>query len=375
MLSSRSRRTSILSSEFLQNFDYVLLFTTAILIILGIMMIASATRDVASLADRVNSQVLYGIVSLGVVLVMTALDYRLLTSTYLWIYGVLVAMLTVVGVLGIEGEAGAQSWVNLGVAGFQPSELAKMLLIIVLAQQLAVNVERIHKLSTILKSLGFVAVPAFLIFVQPDLGITVLILVMWFIMVWAAGMRWQHIALFAIVGLIAAPVIWNQMEPYQQSRIFVFINPESDSDAYYNISQALTAIGNGGLLGKGYMQGTQSQLRFLRVRHTDFIFAVIAEEFGFIGGLVVLVLIGIVLFRILRAARLAPDMAGSLICYGVATVIFFQTLVSVGMNVRVMPVTGLTLPFISSGGSSLVTLMFGIGLVESVVLRRKTREL
>lgn len=374
MLSTRSRRPSILSSQLVQNFDYVLLFTTAILIIFGIMMIASATRDVASLADRVNSQILYSIVSFGVVLIMAAIDYRLLTSTYLWIYGVLVAMLTVVGVLGIEGEAGAQSWVNLGVAGFQPSELAKMLLIIVLAQQLAVNAERIHKLSTILKSLGFVAVPAFLIFIQPDLGITVLILVMWFVMVWAAGMRWRHILLFAIVGIVSVPIIWSQMEPYQQSRIIVFINPELDRDAYYNISQALTAIGNGGLLGKGYMQGTQSQLRFLRVRHTDYIFAVIAEEFGFVGAMVVLVLISIVLFRILRAARLAPDMAGSLICYGVATVIFFQTLVSVGMNVRVMPVTGLTLPFISSGGSSLVTLMFGIGLVESVVMRRKTRE-
>lgn len=369
MLSTRSRRT-IFSSRFLQNFDYVLLFTTIILIIFGVMMIASATRGVDSLADRVNSQVLYGIVSIGVVFIIAALDYRLLTSTYLWIYGLIVALLAVVGILGIEGEAGAQSWVNLGVAGFQPSELAKMLLIIVLAQQLAVNAERIERLSTILRSLAFVAIPAFLIFIQPDLGITILILVMWFVMVWAAGMRWQHILLFAIIALVAAPLVWSQMEPYQQSRIVVFINPESDPDAFYNINQALTAIGNGGFLGKGYMQGTQSQLRFLRVRHTDFIFAVIAEEFGFVGAVLVLALIAVVLFRILRAARLAPDMAGSLICYGVATVIFFQTLVSIGMNVRVMPVTGLTLPFISSGGSSLVTLMFGIGLVESVALRR-----
>ncbi len=370
MLASNSRRRSFFSSRFLNNFDYVLLFTTLLLIIFGVMMIASATRDVDSLADRVNSQILYAIVSFGVVLIMAAIDYRLLTSTFMWIYGVIVLLLAVVGILGIEGEAGAQSWVNLGVAGFQPSELAKMLLIIVLAQQLAVNVERIHKLSTILKSLIFAAIPAFFVFIQPDLGIAVLILVIWFAMVWAAGMRWQHIALFVAIGLVALPILWSAMEPYQRSRIAVFINPESDSDASYNIDQALTAIGNGGLLGKGYMQGTQSQLRFLRVRHTDFIFAVIAEELGFVGALVVLGLIGVVLFRILRAARLAPDMSGALICYGVATVIFFQTLVSIGMNVRVMPVTGLTLPFVSSGGSSLVTLMFGIGLVESVVLRQ-----
>lgn len=365
----------MLTSRFFRNFDYVLLVVVIILIIFGIMMIASATRDVASLADRVNSQILYGVVGIGVVFVVAALDYRLLTSTYLWIYGVIVGILGVVGLLGIEGEAGAQSWVNLGIAGFQPSELAKMLLIIVLAQQLAANAERIQRLSTILKSLAFVAVPALLIFIQPDLGISVLVLVVWFVMVWAAGMRWQHILLFVLIALVVLPILWGQMEDYQRSRIAVFLNPQADEAAFYNIRQALTAIGNGGLLGRGYMQGTQSQRRFLRVRHTDFIFAVIAEELGFVGALAVLGLITLVLFRILRAARMAPDMAGSLICLGVATVIFFQTLVSIGMNVRLMPVTGLTLPFISSGGSSLVTLLFGIGLVESVVARHNPREL
>jgi rod shape determining protein RodA len=365
----------VLRSRYFQNFDYMLLVTTVLLIIFGVMMIASATRDVASLADRVNSQIVFGIISVAVVLVVAALDYRLLTSTYLWIYGVIVLILAIVGVLGTEGEAGAQSWVNLGIAGFQPSELAKMLMIIVLAKQLADNAERIEKLPTILRSLLVVALPAFFIFIQPDLGITILLLVTWFVMVWAAGMRWQHIALFAVIALVALPVMWANMEPYQRSRITVFIKPEADADAFFNIRQALTAIGNGGLIGRGYMQGTQSQLRFLRVRHTDFIFAVIAEEMGFVGAMVVLALIAVVLFRILRAARLAPDMAGQLICLGVATVIFFQTFVSIGMNVRLMPVTGLTLPFISSGGSSLVTLMFGVGLVESVVLRHDPREI
>lgn len=362
------------ASRYLRNFDYVLLVTIVIMIIFGITMIASATRDVASLADRVSSQILFSIVGIGVVFIVAALDYRLLTSTYLWIYGIIVLLLAVVGLLGTEGEAGAQSWVNLGVAGFQPSELAKMLLIIVLAQQLANNAERIEKLSTILSSLGFVFIPVFFIFIQPDLGITVLVLVVWFVMVWAAGMRWEHIALFIIVALIVTPFLWSQMEEYQRSRITTFVNPESDPDAFFNINQALTAIGNGGLLGRGYMQGSQVQLRYLRVRHTDFIFAVIAEELGFVGAMAVLVLMTVAVLRILRAARLSHDMAGSLICYGVATVIFFQTLVSVGMNVQLLPVTGLTLPFISSGGSSLVTLLFGIGLVESVLLRQDPRQ-
>lgn len=364
-----------LSTRFFRNFDYILLVTVIILIILGVMMIASATRDVPSLADRVNSQVLYGIIGIGVLLITAAVDYRLLTSIYGWIYGALLFFLTLSGVLGVEGEAGAQSWINLGVAGFQPSELAKILLIVVVAQQLARNRAQIQRLPTILKSLGLIAVPTLLIFIQPDLGITILVLVVWLVMVWAAGMRWQHIALFVVIGVAILPLLWSQMEDYQRSRIAVFINPEADEDAFYNIEQAMTAIGNGGLLGRGYMNGSQSQRRFLRVRHTDYIFAVIAEEFGFVGSLVVLGLILVVVLRILRAARKSHDPAGSLICIGVATVIFFQTLVSVGMNMRLMPVTGLTLPFISSGGSSLVTLLLGVGLVESIIVRHNPRDL
>lgn len=364
-------------SRYLRNFDYTLLVVSIILIIYGILMIASATVGAIdpTLATRVQSQTIFAVVGVVVLLVMGAIDYRLLTSTYLWIYGAIVLFLGVGGILGVEGEAGAQSWLNFGIAGFQPSELAKMLMIIVLAQQLHLSADRIERFSTILKSLAIVAIPAFFIFIQPDLGITILVLVVWFVMVWSAGMRWQHIVLFVVIGLIMAPILWGQMEAYQRSRIAVFVSPESDPDAFFNINQALTAIANGGLLGKGYLQGTQTQLRFLRVRHTDFIFAVIAEELGFVGAMVVLILIAIVLFRILRAARLANDLSGRLLCVGVATVIFFQTLVSIGMNVQLMPVTGLTLPFISSGGSSLVTLMFGLGLVESVVIRQNPREI
>ncbi|MGF1507850.1 MAG: FtsW/RodA/SpoVE family cell cycle protein, partial [Anaerolineae bacterium] len=292
-----------------------------------------------------------------------------------WIYAVLVASLGVGGLLGGLCLAGAQSWLNFGIAGFQPSELAKILLIIVLAQQMAKAANQIGTLKGILVSLAWAAIPTLFIFIQPDLGISVLIMVVWFAMAWAAGMDWKHIVLFAVVGLALAPFLWGIMEEYQRARIIVFIWPEADPDAFFNIGQALTAIGNGGLLGQGYMQGPQSQLRFLRVRHTDFIFAVLAEEFGFVGSIIVLLLLGIVVMRCLRAASLASDKAGSLIAVGVATVIFFQTVVSVGMNIRLMPVTGLTLPFVSSGGSSLVTLLMGIGLVQSVLLRQNPRDL
>ena len=185
-------------SRYLRNFDYTLLVVSIILIIYGILMIASATEGAIdpTLATRVQSQTIFAVVGVVVVVIIAAIDYRLLTSTYLWIYGVIVLFLGVGGILGVEGEAGAQSWLNFGIAGFQPSELAKMLLIIVLAQQLHLNADKIGKLETILKSLVFVAIPVFFIFIQPDLGITILVLVIWFVMVWGAGMRWQHVASF-----------------------------------------------------------------------------------------------------------------------------------------------------------------------------------
>jgi rod shape determining protein RodA len=197
---------------------------------------------------------------------------------------------------------------------------------------------------------------------------------MWLVMVWAAGLRIQQIAVAIVAVLvvlpIAAPIVWSQMEDYQRARLISFVFEDSDPDAAYNIRQARISIGSGGLLGEGYAQGSQNTGRFLRVRHTDFIFAVIAEEFGFVGAVATMAGLGFVIFRILRGARLAADPLGSLICYGVAAFIFFQTFVSIAMNLGLMPVTGLTLPFISSGGTSLLATLAGIGLAQSVIMRR-----
>jgi rod shape determining protein RodA len=203
---------------------------------------------------------------------------------------------------------------------------------------------------------------------------TTVFVVVWLAMLWAAGLRLRHIAIFVLAVSIAAPVVWSQMREYQRSRITTFINPESDPDAYYNIRQALISVGSGGLVGKGYSVGSQNKGRFLRVRHTDYIFSVISEEFGMVGGLAVMAGIGLMLARILHGARTAVDAFGSLICYGVAADIFFQTFTSIGMNLGLLPVTGLTLPFISSGGTSLLSTMAGIGLAQSVIARRRRLE-
>jgi rod shape determining protein RodA len=360
-----------------RQFDFVLFGLTILLTVFGILMIASATRDAIDpdLINRVPDQIRYTVIGIIVMFVLAAIDYRMLGGLHQWLYLLMIGSLIAVQFFGFEGEAGAQSWINIGFIRLQPSEIAKILIIITLGHFLAQNYQDMDRIGTLVRSLVHMAVPTVLIFVQPDLGMAVVFGVLWLTLIWAAGLRLKHVAVFFGVIMISAPLTipfaWSQMEVYQRSRITSFLSPQSDPDAYYNILQAQISIGNGGLIGHGYMYGPQNRGRFLRVRHTDFIFSVIAEEFGFVGGMTVMILIGAVIMRILRAARVAVDPLGSLICYGVASFIFFQTVVSIGMNLSLLPVTGLTLPFISSGGTSLLSTLMGIGLVESVVMRRR----
>jgi rod shape determining protein RodA len=192
-------------------------------------------------------------------------------------------------------------------------------------------------------------------------------------MTWISGVELKQLGMMALAGLILAVIAFNFIQPYQLDRIFTFFKPDTSArnGATYNIIQALIALGSGGWVGEGYGHGTQTQLRFMKVRHNDFIFSVIGEELGFVGALFVLVLIGFIVYRCLRAARQARDPFGSMMAYGVAILIFFQAAVNIAVNLNLIPVTGIPLPFISYGGSGLISLMLGVGLVESVALRHK----
>jgi rod shape determining protein RodA len=224
-------------------------------------------------------------------------------------------------------------------------------------------------------ALLYLALPVGLIFLQPDLGMSILFFIMWFVIIWLAGLPLSHFTVLAVTGIFGLVMLYPLLEDYQKDRVLAFLNPEAVPDQAFNIEQALISIGSGGWWGKGYLQGTQSQLGFLRVQHTDFIFSVITEEMGLIfGALVVLGLMGFILLRILRVASITPDPAGRYICAGIAAVLFFQTFVSVGMNLRLLPVTGLTFPFVSYGGSSLITLYMAIGVVQSVLMRHRKQE-
>jgi rod shape determining protein RodA len=248
------------------------------------------------------------------------------------------------------------------------------LIIVVLAKFLADREEEAGRLSTIVTSLGIVGIPMLLIYLQPDLGTALSLGAIWVAMIWMARIRLRYLLALAAAGLAALPVLWLSMEDYMRQRILLFINPGNDPDSYFNVHQALVSIGSGGWTGKGLTKGTQSQLHFLRVRHTDFIFAVTAEELGFLGALLLMVLLVFLLWRMLRIAEQARDTFGRLIAAGVVGLIFFQSVVNIGMNLGLMPVTGIPLPFVSYGGSSFMTLMLGVGLVESVAMRHKKLE-
>lgn len=356
-----------------QHFDFLLLGAMLILIIFSVAMIDSAIAGNIELIenDTVGRQIIFAILGVGVIIIITLLDYHVWTTAGPVLYVITFSFLVTILITG-DTQFGATRW----ILGIQPSELAKISIILVLAQYFNNNKERVGELRTVLYSGVIAAGLLVLIFIQPDLSTSMVLLVIWGALLFASGPRWQHIALLAGIG-VASPILgWPLMEQYQKNRIiqFLFPDPAARFGEEYNVTQAKITLGSGGWLGQGYGQGSQVQLRFLKVRHSDFIFSAIGAELGFVGTVLLMLLLLFILFRIMRAARLSHDVYGALICYGVAVLLFFQMAVNMGMNLNLMPVTGLPLPFISQGGSSLLSLMLGIGLVQSVVARHKRLE-
>lgn len=359
-----------------RHFDFWLLGTVAVLTIFGIAMINSAIAGNQDLAKLVPRQMIYAGAGFAILLIAAAIDYHLWTTIGRILYVLVSGLLGLIYITGGARMGGAGRWLEVGQVYIQPSELAKIAMILVLADYFARNQKRIHDWRWIGRSLLIVLGMAIWILLQPDLSTSIVLLVIWGALLFASGITYKQLLAMGAVGLITPIISFPFLRPYQQLRIinFLFPDPSARHGAIYNVTQAMITIGNGGWLGQGYGHGSQVQLRFLKVRHTDFIFSALAEEFGFVGSLLVILLIAFVILRCLRAARLAKDMHGALIAYGVATLITFHTVINIGMNLNLIPVTGLPLPFISYGGSSLLSLLLGIGLVESVILRHKALE-
>jgi rod shape determining protein RodA len=368
-----------LERERFAHFDFWLLGATLLLALVGIAMIYSATECVdptpLDLASPSIRQAIYLAAGLGAMLVLTLIDFRYYAGLRWIIWGSTLAILGAVAVIG-QITHGAQRWIDLKVFLFQPSELSKLLLILVVAKFMSDHAEKMDRLSSLAVSFAFVAIPMALVYLQPDLGTTIVLGATWVVMALASGIRWRYVLVAMVIFLIAAPFIWTNLRAYQQERILTFIDPGRDPlGTGYNVTQSRIAIGSGGLWGSGFCSGTQSQLKFLRNRSTDFIFSVIAEELGFIGSVVVIALFAFVLFRLVRAAALARTTFGKLIAMGVTGMVFVQSAVNMGMNLGLMPVTGIPLPFMSAGGSSLISLLAAEGVVQSILLRQHGLEL
>ncbi|MEA3346202.1 MAG: rod shape-determining protein RodA [Chloroflexota bacterium] len=352
-----------------RDFDYVLLLLTLLLMGLGVVMISSATQGSLALQGLARRQAIYAAAGLLLMMALGALDYRALSHLRGLIYGLVIFMLLLLFVVGHIHDA--RRWIDLGAFTFQPSELSKVLIILVLASYLAHWEGSLHKLRYILLSLIYVIPPIILIYLQPDLGTALVVGVIWLAMVFVSGMRVLHLLLMGLMGIGAVPFIWWKLEGYMRARLLLFLKPGFDPAKRYNMDQALISIGSGGWLGKGLTGGSQSQLHFLRIRHTDFIFSVIGEELGFVGTILVIILLVLLILRLLRIAERARDTFGRLIALGTATMIAFQSLVNIGMNVGLLPVVGIPLPFISYGGSSLLSILIAEGLAQSVALRHR----
>ncbi len=356
-------------------FDIWLAAAVLLLTAYGILMIRSAVTGAPALEGHPVRQLYWAAAGLVVMLVFAAIDYRYLASAHWYIYGLLVLALIFVVVAG-QINNDARRWISLGFIEIQPSEFGRVFIALTFSQFLASRRDRINRFSNTIVSLIYVGLPIGLIFLQPDLGMSLLFIVLWFVIIWLAGLPLSHFLILAALGILGGVLIYPNLADYQKARITTFLNPEAASpEDVFNVDQAVISVGTGGLFGKGYLQGTQSQLGFLRVQHTDFIFSVITEEMGLVfGAFVVLGLMGFILWRIIRVANITPDPVGKLACTGIAAILFFQTVVSVGMNVRIVPVTGLTLPFVSYGGSSLITLFMAIGVVQSILMRHRKQD-
>ncbi|MBU0492987.1 MAG: rod shape-determining protein RodA [Chloroflexi bacterium] len=368
-----------------RHFDYILLIVSLILAGYGIAMIYSATlatygNQELSIDVPVMHQAFFVLVGLILMLVFTTIDYRIYASLYYPLYGLNIFLLVLVLVVGSLGGMGdSRRWIDLVLFDFQPSEMAKLLLILTLAQYLARRREQTGRWLSwpaLLGSLVHVGVLLPLIFFEPDLGTTLVLVAIWLGMVFVAGAPWWRLLFLGALGVLAVPFAWLYvLRDYMRERFLVFLNPYLDPwGAGYNYIQSRVSVGGGGLWGQGFTNGSQSQLHFLRIQHTDYIFSVLAEELGFVGAIVLSVLFLILLWRILRIGQLARDTYGRLIAAGLVSMLLFQFVVNVGMNVGLFPVTGITLPFISYGGNSVLPIFIGLGILQNILMHHRRLE-
>jgi rod shape determining protein RodA len=352
-----------------QDTDWVLVGLALAIAAIGVVEILSATSN-SPLAGQYKRQIFWILLSLILALVISRFDYHLLLEQAPWLY--LVSILALLGLL-VAGHAvaGAKRWVRLGGFTFQVSEIVKLIIIMSVAAYFADRRGKSVTWADLVK-LGFLtAFPAVLVALEPDLGTALTFFPILAAGVLLAGIRWRQIAVLCLLGALALPLGWHHLRPYQRDRLMTYVHPTHDvQGSSYQVTQTKIAIGSGGFWGKGIGNGTQSRLGFIPVSHADAIFAAFAEEQGFVGTLFIFILYFALLLRLLDGARTAPDRAGTFLLVGFAAVLFFQVVINTGMMIGFFPITGIPLPFMSQGGSSMRFTFLGLGLAMSVRARR-----
>lgn len=360
-----------------RQFDFLLLGACLALLGLGLTLIYSGSLagfggDEPIIGGPVSRQLVYAIGGLGFMFVLARIDYRSWSALSPLLYiGALFGLLVVL-VIG-DSAFGSRRWISFAGVQLQPSEPAKLITIMLLARILADDGGRFLSGRTFLLTLAVAAAPALLVFVEPDLGTSVVFIAVWIGMVFVAGAQIKHLLLLFSAGLVALPfAMLGLLRGYQMERLRIFLDPSSDPlGTGFNINQAAISIGSGGWTGKGLFNGPQTQLDFLRTQSTDYIFSVLGEELGFMGAMLLFALFILVLSRGVRAASRSRDPFGRLVATGIVVMIMTQIFINIGVNIRLFPVTGIPLPFISQGGSSLVSMFMAIGILQSIILRHQ----
>lgn len=355
---------------FLRKFDWILLGALVPILLWSLLTL----KAIGSGEDYFFTRQLAWIgISLVVMVAVSVIDWRVFASSavIVGIYFSVLAVLLLLFLLGTQVK-GSTSWFDLYLGSFQPAEAVKLVLIVVLAKYFSRRHVDIARFRHIVVSSLYAAMPVGLILLQPDLGSSIIIMAIWFGMTLVSGIKMRHLFFLILMGGMIAVSSWFYLlEPYQKDRILTFLNPSFDpKGAGYNVIQSMIAVGSGELLGKGVGYGSQSRLQFLPESHTDFIFAAFAEEWGFIGVLLLFVFLGIVLWRILRIGIGSPANFTKLFSIGFAILIVVQVVIHAGMNMGLLPVTGITFPFLSYGGSSLLILFIGLGILQNIYSHR-----
>ena len=370
--------------QIFKNMNITIPVITLMLIIIGLLTLASAVE--------INNPELGGIallkrqlfaVLLGVVLIVSLqfIDYRFLKHHYRLLFMVTVLLLVYI-LFTAEQISGARRWINLGGFRFQPSELAKIFFIIIMGAVLENREDELKTLKGFVKPFIYLLIPFVLIVLQNDLGTAMVLLVIFLVMMYVAGANRKYLLTLIVSGLLLVGLILFLhiyfgmpvpfLHEYQLDRLLIFLNPQADPGGRgYNIIQSLIAVGSGGVLGKGWFAGTQNQLNFLPEKHTDFIFSVFSEEFGFIGVFVLLSLYSLLLWQFIKVALEAKDGFGKMLISGITAMLFFHVFENAGMAMGLMPITGIPLPFMSYGGSSMVAFLVGVGLVLNVNIKKR----